>query len=94
MRAAVLALFVAFTAAAQTPQQLYQTAKAAYDKKDFPTYLAAMETLVRLRPQHPLIRANYAGALALNGRDRDKVLSDLLELLAARELAAAEAGND
>jgi UTP--glucose-1-phosphate uridylyltransferase len=32
-------------------------------------------------------------ALALNGRDREKVLSGLLELLAARELATAEAGG-
>jgi len=88
MRAAVLALFVAFTAAAQTPQQLYQTAKAAYDKKDFPTYLAAMETLVRLRPQHPLIRANYAGALALNGRAEESVaqLRRLLAMSVATDL--------
>jgi UTP--glucose-1-phosphate uridylyltransferase len=32
-------------------------------------------------------------ALALNGRDRDLVLSNLLELLAVRELATAEAGD-
>jgi UTP--glucose-1-phosphate uridylyltransferase len=32
-------------------------------------------------------------ALALNGRDRDQVLSNLLELLAVRELATAEAGD-
>jgi UTP--glucose-1-phosphate uridylyltransferase len=33
-------------------------------------------------------------ALALSGRDRDKVLSDLLELLASRELASTAAGTD
>ena len=33
-------------------------------------------------------------ALALDGRDRDKVLSDLLELLASRELASTAAGTD
>src|SRR3954453_15738470 len=32
-------------------------------------------------------------ALALNGRDREQVLSNLLELLAVRELATAEAGD-
>lgn len=83
MRRALAAalFFVALSVAAQTPQQLYQSAKAAYDKKDYAAYLAAMEPLVRLRPQHPLIRANYAGALALNGRAEDAV-AELRHLLA------------
>ncbi|HJW94692.1 MAG TPA: hypothetical protein VJ901_13820 [Thermoanaerobaculia bacterium] len=78
---AAAALFFAFSLVAQTPQQLYQTAKAAYDKKDYPAYLAAMQTLVRLRPQHPLIRQNYAGALALNGRAEESV-AEIRKLIA------------
>ena len=81
MRAAVLTLFLAASAAAQTPQQLFQTARTAYDKKDFPAYLGAMEALVRLRPQHPIVRQNYAGALALNGRAEESV-AEIRHLLA------------
>src|SRR3954452_14781556 len=85
---AAAALFFAFSLVAQTPQQLYQTAKAAYDRKDYPAYLAAMETLARLRPQHPLIRANYAGALALNGRAEESVaqLRRLIAMSVATDL--------
>ena len=82
-RALAAALFFTLSVSAQTPQQLFQQARTAYDKKDFPAYLAAMETLARMRPQHPLVIGNYAGALALNGRAEDAV-AQLRRLLAMK----------
>ena len=60
-------------AATKTPQQLYNDAVAAYKNKDFATYLSAMSELYALRPKLPIVVANYAGALALNGRPEEAV---------------------
>lgn len=72
-------------AAPQTPQQLFDEARAAYGRKDFAAYLAPMARLAALRPQHPLILAGYAGALALHGDGADAVAQ--LERLTAMQVA-------
>src|SRR4051812_3460625 len=60
-------------ASAKTPQRLYNDAVAAYKNKDFATYLSTMSELHALRPKLPIVVANYAGALALNGRPEEAV---------------------
>lgn len=72
---------LALAAAPKTTQQLFDDARAAYGRKDFPAYLEAMERLAALRPQHPLLVGGYAGALALNNRGQESV-AQLQRLLA------------
>ena len=57
-------------------------------------YLALEDTGRRydLGARYGLLTAQLA--LALNGRDRDEVLSHLLELLAERELATPAGGGE
>lgn len=64
---------LSLAASAKTPQQLYNDAVAAYKIKDYATYLGAMSELHALRPKLPIVVANYAGALALNGRPDEAV---------------------
>lgn len=86
-KASITVLFLALSAAAQTPPQLWQAARAAYDKKDFAAFLGSMETLVRLLPRHPAVAHNYAAALALNGRG-DDAMAEL------RRIAAMSVADD
>jgi DNA-binding beta-propeller fold protein YncE len=70
-----------------TLQQLrekYAAAAAAYDKKDYPAYLTALQELAQLRPTHPRILSRLAAAFALNGRPSDT--ASTLEKLAALTL--------
>jgi hypothetical protein len=52
---------------AQDVQSISQHALAAYKTKDFATYLADSMQLETLRPGHPIVLFNIAGARALNG---------------------------
>jgi sugar lactone lactonase YvrE len=72
--------------APKTPQQIFGEGRAAYEKKDFSGYLAAMEQLHALRPKHPLVLVNYAGALALNGKGAEAV--GQLQLMTAMQIVA------
>ncbi|HEV7920085.1 MAG TPA: hypothetical protein VGR02_04755 [Thermoanaerobaculia bacterium] len=67
----------------RTAQQVSQEAKAAYDRKDYPAYLAAMRTLSAMRPGNPIVIANLGGALALSGR-ADEALAQFERLAAMR----------
>jgi streptogramin lyase len=69
----VLLAALPILAATKTPQQLYNEAVAAYKNKDYATYLSVMSELYALRPKLPIVVANYAGALALNGRPEEAV---------------------
>jgi len=87
MRRSVLVLLAVLlmAAAPKTLQQLFDEARAAYGRKDFAAYLTPMATLAALRPQHPLILAGYAGALALHGDGAEAVAQ--LERLTAMQVA-------
>jgi len=87
-------LFLASALYAQerTPQQLYQDAKAAYDRRDYAAYLGVMETLHAMRPGHPIVATNYAGALALNGRGDAAVAQ--LGRVAAMQIAVDLSDHD
>lgn len=76
----------------RTPQQLYQDAKAAYDRHDYAAYLAVMEKLHALRPSHPIVATNYAGALALSGRSAEAVAQ--LSRVAAMQIAVDLSDRD
>lgn len=76
----------------KTPQQLFNEARAAYDKKDFAAYLATMDALAALRPGHPVVLFNRAGALALNGKNAEAVA--LLEKLARLQIAMDLSDHD
>jgi sugar lactone lactonase YvrE len=84
-------IFVAFTllfalslyAEEKSAQQVSQDAKAAYDRKDYPAYLAAMRTLSAMRPGNPIVLANLGGALALSGH-ADEALAQFERLAAMR----------
>jgi sugar lactone lactonase YvrE len=81
----VFLLFLSLCYATKTPQQLYEEAKAAYDRKDFAAYAAVMSELRELRPSHPTVLFNYAGSLALTGRGDEAIAQ--LRRLAAMHLA-------
>ena len=52
----------------ETLQELYNDAAAAYEQKDYDTYLETLRTADELRPNHPAIIPKLAGAWALTGR--------------------------
>lgn len=89
---AICLLILLFATAPRTPQQIYGEAKAAYDAKDFATYLARADELRALRPKHPGVILNYAGALALNGRAEESVAQ--IERLNAMQVALDLADHD
>lgn len=68
-----LLLSIATVARAQSLQQLYGDARAAYDARDYGRYLSAMQTLAKLRPNHPVVLYNLAGAYALNHQEKSAV---------------------
>jgi sugar lactone lactonase YvrE len=78
-------LFLSLCAATKTPQQLYEEARAAHEKKDFAAYAAAMTELRTLRPSHPTVLFNYAGALALTNRGDEAIAQ--LQRLASMQVA-------
>ncbi|HEX9984330.1 MAG TPA: hypothetical protein VGF69_13770 [Thermoanaerobaculia bacterium] len=84
MTALLLLLLTLAAAEPKTPQQLATEARAAYDRKAWPEYLALNEQLAVLRPNHPVVIFNHAGALALNGRPDDAMRE--LQRLGAMEL--------
>jgi sugar lactone lactonase YvrE len=77
---------------ARTAQQLFEEAQGAYGRKDYPAYLVAMTELAALRPSHPVVVANHAGALALNGRADEAVRA--LQRIAAMRVAVDLADKD
>ncbi|HVR41408.1 MAG TPA: hypothetical protein VMU84_20095 [Thermoanaerobaculia bacterium] len=76
----------------KTPQQLFVDARAAYDKKDFAAYLQTMDALTKLRPGHPIVLFNHAGALALNDKAAESVAE--LDRLARMQIAMDLSDHD
>src|ERR1051325_12126210 len=74
-----LLLALSLYAEERTGQQVSQDAKAAYDRKDYPAYLAEMQTLAAMRPGNPIVLANLGGAFALNG-EHDEALAQFERL--------------
>lgn len=77
----VAAVFVAaaFPAPAQSWREANRAALDAYKSEDWPAYLENVNRLDELRPNHPRVLFNLAGALARNGRN-DDALSTLERL--------------
>lgn len=63
--------FLAFAAAAQTPQEVMTEARAAHEQKNYALYAEKIEKLAAMRPGHPVVLFNLAGAQALNGKVDD-----------------------
>jgi sugar lactone lactonase YvrE len=84
MTALLLLLLTLVAAEPKTPQQLATEARAAYDRKAWPEYLALNEQLAAALPDHPIVIFNHGGALALNGRPADAMRE--LQRLGAMEL--------
>lgn len=78
-----LTTFLALTVSAQTYEQLAKDMRAAYDARDYARYLTILERMDAVRPNHPTVLVNTAGALALNGRP-DEAIALLRRLLAMR----------
>jgi sugar lactone lactonase YvrE len=85
MRIAVFALatFLTLTAGAQTYEELTREMRTAYDAKDYARFLAVLQRMDVLRPNHPTVLINTAGAYALSGRP-DEALSVLRRILAMK----------
>jgi len=71
---------------------VFSTALAELARREQYLAMEATDRRYNIGARYGLLTAQLA--LALSGRDREKVLYDLLELLAMRELAAAATGND
>lgn len=63
----VIALSMAAPASQTSPFELERAARKQYQAKDFPTYRKTLEQVLELRPNHPRILYNLAGACALTG---------------------------
>src|ERR1051325_7748605 len=74
-----LLLALSLYAEERTAQQVSQDAKAAYDRKDYPAYLAEMQTLAAMRPGNPIVLANLGGAFALHA-EHDQALAQFERL--------------
>jgi len=64
------------------PSQAWGIGIAAYERGDYPAYLAAFEGLVKVAQDHPMVMMRLASAYALNGRPADAIrtLSHLADL--------------
>ena len=70
---AMLLMAAAVSVSAQTYEQLTRDMRTAYDAKDYPRFLTVVQRMNAVRPNHPSIMANMAGAYALNGRPEDAI---------------------
>jgi len=70
-------------------------ARQAYQAKDYPAYLVAMQAVVRLRPDNPNLKYNFSGANALAGNEGDALtlLTQLVEMGLIYDAAADEDFN-
>ena len=71
---------------------VFSTALAELARREQYLAMDAPERRYNIGARYGLLTAQMA--LALNGRDRDKVLSDLLELLTVRELGSPGVASD
>jgi len=85
-------LFAAGAAPAQSVRELNKAALDAHGRQDWPGYLEAMTKLDALRPNHPRVLFNLAGALALAGRTDDALAA--LERLAATGVVMPVAADE
>ncbi|MCM2315436.1 MAG: hypothetical protein NDJ92_09835 [Thermoanaerobaculia bacterium] len=79
--AAAVFVAAAFPAMAQSWREANRAALDAYKSEDWPAYLQSVTRLDELRPNHPRVLFNLAGALARNGREDDALSA--LERLAS-----------
>jgi hypothetical protein len=77
---------------AQSVREVNKAALEAHGRKDWPAYLESMTKLDALRPNHPRVLFNLAGAQALAGRG-DEALATL-ERLAATGVVMPVAKDD
>ena len=54
----------------QQARELFKLALKQYQEKNYPAYLENLEKAIKLRPNHPELTYNYAGALALVGNKK------------------------
>ncbi len=73
-------------------RRLFRDALAAYEKKDYATYLEKARAAAALRPSHPGLLIRHSEALALNGQ-REAALA-LLERVASMGFTVPEMGPD
>ncbi|MGW8123988.1 SMP-30/gluconolactonase/LRE family protein [Roseivirga echinicomitans] len=64
----ILFLFSGVSFGQETINEYYQTGLAAYESKDYKTYLESMEAIDNMRPNNPTVVHHLARAYALNGR--------------------------
>ena len=87
-----LLLAAALSASAQTWEELGRDMRAAYDAKDHARFLAVVTRMNAVRPDHPTVMTNMAGAYALNGRTGDAMA--VLDRLAAMKIAVDTRDSD
>jgi sugar lactone lactonase YvrE len=73
-------------------RRIYRDAVAAYEKKDYATYLEKARSASALRPSHPGLLVRHSAGLALNGQP-DAALA-LLERVASMGFAADVSTDD
>ncbi len=74
------------------PRAVAKAALDAYQARDFASYLANSQRLLSLRPDHPRVLYNLAGAFALNGSADDAIAA--LARVAAMGLVMPAAKDD
>ena len=72
--------FVSAVIQAQSSKELYAKGIAAYEAKDYGTFLKYFQTLDSLRPFHPTYTYNLASAYSMNSNS-DKALEILKRLM-------------
>lgn len=73
-------------------RRLFRDAVAAYEQKDYATYLEKARAAAALRPTHPGLLIRHAAALALNGQ-REAALT-LLERVAAMGFTGVDPASE
>lgn len=86
-------LLAAGTSLAQGVRELNKTALEAHGKQDWPAYLDAMTKLDALRPNHPRVLFNLAGAQARAG-EPERALATLERLASTGVVMPVEGDDD
>lgn len=88
----VACLLVAQGSSAESVREINKAALEAHGRQDWPAYLESMTKLDALRPNHPRVLFNLAGALARAGRGDDALAT--LERLASTGVVMPVAKDD
>ena len=63
----------------QTQKEVYQQSINAYKNNDYVTFLKLTQQLDSVRPFHPAYTYNLAAAFALNGKENEAIIQQLLK---------------